>query len=231
MKQILRFSMLLLCFLCLHQMNAQKVIRNFKGRVVDSATQLPIKDVSVCLYRASDTSLINFGFTTPNGNYMLSTTNQDSIIIIFSMVGFNEKIKRMPIMLGEWSFNDFGEIKMSTANFTFKSYAVKGAAIRMKGDTMEINATRFKVLPGSDVAQLFKKIPGFEVNVKGEIKVDGAAVEKIMVDGSDFFGNNPGMVSKNLSADMIETVQVFEEKNEDGSPKATQTKIFILYGL
>jgi len=211
-----------------NQANAQKIVRSFKGRLVDSATQQPLRDVSVCLYRASDTSLINFGFTTPNGNFLLNTTNQDSIVLIFSMVGFNEKVKRMPMMSGEWSFNDFGEIKLATANYTFKSYSVRGAAIRMKGDTMEINASRFKVLPGSDVAQLFKKIPGFEVNVKGEIKVDGAAVEKIMVDGSDFFGNNPGMVSKNLTADMIETVQVFEEKNEDGSPKATQTKIINL---
>lgn len=228
MKQLLRISFLFIGLLLMNQANAQKVVRSFKGRVVDSATQLPLRDVSVCLYRASDTSLVNFGFTTPNGNFMINTSNQDSIVLIFSMVGFNEKVRRMPMMNGEWSFSDFGEIKLSTANYSFKTYSVKAAAIRMKGDTMEINASRFKVLPGSDVAQLFKKIPGFEVNVKGEIKVDGAAVGKIMVDGSDFFGNNPGMVSKNLSADMIETVQVFEEKNEDGSPKETQTKIINL---
>ena len=228
MKKLLPIALLLLCSFVISNANAQKIMRSFKGRVVDSATQLPLRDVSVCLYRSSDTSLINFGFTTPNGNFMINTSNEDSLVIIFSMVGFNEKVRRMPMLSGEWSFMDFGEIKLATANYTFKSYSVRGAAIRMKGDTMEINASRFKVLPGSDVAQLFKKIPGFEVNVKGEIKVDGAAVEKIMVDGSDFFGNNPGMVSKNLTADMIETVQVFEEKNEDGSPKATQTKIINL---
>ncbi|MDI1235407.1 MAG: hypothetical protein PSX81_14090 [bacterium] len=228
MNKTIQIFFLILCLTIASNANAQKVMRSFKGRVVDSATQLPLKDVSICLYRASDTSLINFGFTTPNGNFKINTSNQDSVILIYSMVGFNEKIKRMPAMIGEWSFSDFGEIKLSTANYTLKTFSVKVAAIRMNGDTMEINATRFKVLPGSDVAQLFKKIPGFEVNVKGEIKVAGAPVEKIMVDGSDFFGNNPGMVSKNLTADMIETVQVFEEKNEDGSPKASQSKIINL---
>ncbi len=229
MKIVLPYLFLSILLLSTNVLSAQKSVRSFKGRVVDSATQLPIKDVSVCIYRASDTSLINFGFTTPNGNFSISTSNTDSLILIFSIVGFAEKIKRTHnVGDGEFNLQNYGDIKLATLPFQFKLVSVRGAAIRMKGDTMEINASRFKVLPGSDVAQLFKKIPGFEVNVKGEIKVDGAAVDKIMVDGSDFFGNNPGMVSKNLTADMIETVQVFEEKNEDGSPKATQTKIINL---
>ena len=219
---------LILCLLSIsNSAFAQKSPRHYKGRVIDSVTFKPLPDASICIYRASDTSLLNFGFTTPNGNFMLNTNSSDSLIIIVSLFGYKEFVKKDPASEG-WDFSDFGDIKLNVLPYEFQSFSVKTAAIRMKGDTIEINASRFKVLPGSDVAQLFKKIPGFEVNVKGEIKVNGSPITKIMVDGSDFFGNNPGMVSKNLSADMIETVQVFEDLNEDGSPKNQSSKIINL---
>jgi hypothetical protein len=206
---------------------SQNTMRTFKGRVLDSATFNPLGDVSICIYRASDTFLMNFGFTTPNGNFSLTTKSTDSLLISVSLLNYEEFSYRDPAKDG-WNFKNFGDIKLSKLPFQFKGVKVKTAAIRMNGDTIEINANRFKVLPGSDVAQLFKKIPGFEINVKGEIKVGGADVSKIMVDGSDFFGNNPGMVSKNLNADMIETVQVFDDRNEDGSPKENLNKVINL---
>src|SRR5690606_23287839 len=151
----------------------------------------------------------------------------DSLLVVVSHIKYNEFHHREPAMEG-WNFKSFGDLKLARLAKQYKIVSVKTAAIRMNGDTIEINASKFKVLPGSDVAQLFKKIPGFEINVKGEIKVNGADVSKIMVDGSDFFGNNPGMVSKNLNADMIETVQVYEDRNEDGSPKENMTKVINL---
>ncbi len=224
----LKFTLFIFLVFCSY-VNAQKTVRVFKGNVIDSATSKPIPDVSVCVYRASDTSLVQFGFTTPNGNYSLSVTSTDSLLIVFSLLNYEDvTIKKSRVEnLGYWMFES-DDIKLNRSLFVLKSFKVSTAAIRMKGDTMEINANKFKVLPGSDVAQLFKKIPGFEVNVKGEIKVDGTTVSKILVDGSDFFGNNPGLVSKNLNADMIETVQVFDPKNPDGSSTENQEKVINL---
>lgn len=209
------------------QSHAQ-AFRTFKGRLVDSATSHPLGDATISIYRASDTSLLNFGFTTPLGNFNLTTKFGDSLMIIFSLLNYGDKVLKFPAVEG-WHFMELPDIKLNYEPVTsFAGGKIKMSAIRMHGDTIEINASRFKVLPGSDVAQLFKKIPGFEVNVKGEIKVNGSEVSKIMVDGSDFFGNNPGLVSKNLNADMIETVQVFDDKNEDGSPKENTPKVINL---
>ncbi len=217
------FYLITLLIFCFHHASAQQAQRIFKGRVTDSASTNPIGDATITIYRASDTSLLNFGFTTPMGNFSITAKSNDSLLIIISIVGYKEKeFTSRPNM--DWSFTDFGDIKLAPIPQSFKGFTVRTSAIRMKGDTIEINANRFKVLPGSDVAQLFKKIPGFEVNVKGEIKVNGSEVTKIMVDGSDFFGNNPGLVSKNLNADMVETVQVFDDKNEDGSLKQGGSK-------
>lgn len=227
MAKFLYYSLLSLVLFTFFEVNAQTAMRSFKGRLVDSATSNPLGDATVSIYRASDTSLLNFGFTTPMGNFTLSTRNNDSLIIIISHLGHKEKTFKV-VAADDWQFINYGDVKIAELPFSFNAVKIRTAAITIKGDTIEINASRFKVLPGSDVAQLFKKIPGFDVNVKGEIKVNGSEVNKIMVDGSDFFGNNPGLVSKNLSADMIETVQVFEDKNLDGSPKEGASKIINL---
>ncbi|MCC6817667.1 MAG: outer membrane beta-barrel protein [Bacteroidia bacterium] len=224
MKRIL---LLWALFTFISNAQSQMAYRTFNGRVVDSATLSPLADATVSIYRASDTLLLNFGFTTPLGNFSLVAKSSDSLIIVISLLNYNDKIYNEPMEEG-WNFKSFNDVKMSVMPKTFAGVTFRVSAIRMHGDTIEINANKFKVLPGSDVAQLFKKIPGFEVNVKGEIKVNGSDVSKIMVDGSDFFGNNPAMVSKNLNADMIETVQVFDDKNEDGSPKESSPKIINL---
>lgn len=65
---------------------SQNTMRTFKGRVLDSATFNPLGDVSICIYRASDTFLMNFGFTTPNGNFTLTTKSTDSLLISVSLL-------------------------------------------------------------------------------------------------------------------------------------------------
>lgn len=213
-------------FLC--NASESQSLRSFKGRVVDSLNYKPLPDATVSIFRAKDTLLLNFGFTTPNGNFSISTKTDDSLLIIISLLNYKEHTKRVEMSSGQWSFHEYGDIKLTPLPVSLRGFTLNSSAIRMKGDTIEINASRFKVLPGSDVAQLFKKIPGFEISVKGEVKVNGVNVSKITVDGSDFFGNNPGLVSKNLNADMVETVQVFEDRNPDGSPKEEPASVINL---
>lgn len=220
MNKILPF----LFFLFLYQITvAQDYPRIFKGNVIDSLTSEPLKDVTISLFKASDTSLINFAFTTPNGNFEFTTKVKDSLIMVVSQLGYKEIWKKIAAGDGEWWWSN-DKFKLVRLPYEMKEIQIIGSAIRMKGDTIEISASRFKVMPGSDVSQLFAQIPGFKLDVKGNLTVDGGKVSKIMVDGSDFFGNNPGLVSKNLKADMVQTVQVYDDKDADGVPVEGQTK-------
>ena len=213
-----------LLFIFLFQISkAQNDIRIIKGNVVDSSNNEPMKDVTISLFKASDTSLINFAFTTPNGNFELTTKIKDSLIIVVSQLGYREVWKKLAPNQGGWWWNN-EKIKLARLPYEMKEIQIVGSAIRMRGDTIEIAASHFKVMPGSDVSQLFAKIPGFKLDVKGNLTVHGSKVSKIMVDGSDFFGNNPGLVSKNLKADMVQTVQVYDDKDIDGVPIEDQTK-------
>jgi len=195
---------------------AQKSLIKIKGKVTDSATTLPLANVTVSAFDFKDTALLNFAFSTKNGNIYMEVNAADSILVSYSYFGYVEKFMTIKAQGPySWSYYQVNLAPDPKWN-TLSKVTLKTSPISMRGDTIEINASRFKVLPGSDVAQLFKQIPGFEVDVSGTVKVNGKDVNKIMVDGSDFFGNNPGLVSKTLRSDMVDKVQVYEEKDKDG---------------
>ena len=122
-----------------------------------------------------------------------------------------------------WEFRELDQ-KLVHSDRMLKEVTITSGLISMKGDTIEINANKIKVLPNSDVSQLLQKIPGVEVLKDGSIKVYGSEVSKILVDGSDFFGSNPGLVSKNLDADMVDKVQIFDDKDENGQAAHNNSK-------
>jgi hypothetical protein len=89
-----------------------------------------------------------------------------------------------------------------------------GSAIRIKGDTTIYTADSFSVSANANVEELLKKLPGIQVDKNGEIKAMGEKVAKVLVDGEEFFGDDPGMAVKNLRADAVKEVQVFDKKSE-----------------
>jgi len=88
------------------------------------------------------------------------------------------------------------------------------APLKFRGDTIEYDASSFKVPPGSTVEDLLRRLPGMEVDVDGNIKSQGKDVKRVYVEGKTFFGDDPKSVTKNLGAETISKVQVFDEKSE-----------------
>ena len=101
--------------------------------------------------------------------------------------------------------------------------------MKIKGDTTIFTADSFKVGPNANVEELLKKLPGIQVDKDGKIKAMGETVEKVLVDGEEFFGDDPGMAVKNLRADAVKEVQVYDKKSDqaeftgidDGKTKKT----------
>ncbi|MEO7984804.1 MAG: outer membrane beta-barrel protein, partial [Bacteroidota bacterium] len=93
--------------------------------------------------------------------------------------------------------------------------------LQTAGPSTPVVISGFKTLPNATAEDLLKKLPGVEVDNEGNVKSQGEAVQKVLVDGKEFFGNDPKLATKNLTADMIESVQVFD----DMSDQAKFTKI------
>src|SRR5260221_3337459 len=101
------------------------------------------------------------------------------------------------------------------------SFFTNESPIKVKNDTVQFNANGFKTKPNATAEDLIKRLPGMEVDKDGNVKSQGEQVQKVYVDGKEFFGNDPKLATKNITADMIESVQVFD----DMSDQAKFTKI------
>lgn len=138
-----------------------------------------------------------------NGNYILSITSIGYFDYLQKINVVNKDIILKNIQLKENS-QLLGEVE------------VKGIAAQMvvKGDTTEYNAAAFKTTQNAVVEDLLKRLPGVQVSSEGKITVNGEEVKKIRVNGKKFFGDDVEMATKNIPAELIDKVQVLEQKSD-----------------
>lgn len=189
--------------------NAQQAI--ISGKVADSSEKKNLHFAVISLLRKSDTTLVRFTRTDPDGKFVLPKTDTGQYIILISFPRFADFMENIDLK-GD---ADLGLFFMTQKSKLLDEVVIRtGAAIRIKGDTTEFVADSFKVKEGSTVEDLLKKLPGFSVNSKGEIVAQGKRVDKVLVDGEEFFGDDPTMATQNISAKAVDRVQVFETKTE-----------------
>ena len=186
---------------------------SIQSMVFDGKNGLPIEMGSVRLLHLPDSVYVQGTQTDEKGNFMLNKVKPGNYNLVITMVGYVDYHQRI-IM-------DNKNIILRTIHLQENSrllgeVEVKGTAAQMvvKGDTLEYNATAFKTNQNAVVEDLLKRLPGVEVGTDGSITVNGQQIKKIRVDGKKFFGDDVEMATKNLPADMIEKVQVLEQKSD-----------------
>ena len=227
MKKILSLSVLFLFFLL--SANAQKADGVIRGKLMDTTAKQPVADATVSLLNAKDSSLATFTLSTKQGVFEIKGIPAGDYRLIISSKGFVE-FKR-PVSITETSKTiEFGNLAMEKDYKTLEGVTVTTESpIQVKNDTIQFNTSGFKTQPNASLEDLLKKIPGMEVDKEGTVKSQGEQVQKVLVDGKEFFGNDPKLATKNLTADMIESVQVFDDmsdqakftKMDDGSRTKT----------
>jgi uncharacterized UBP type Zn finger protein len=119
------------------------------------------------------------------------------------------------ITISDTSKIDLKKIIMIPESVLLQEVVVRaGVPIRMKGDTLEYTADSFGVRAGANVEELLKRLPGIQVDKNGKITAQGKEVQKVLVDGDEFFSDDPGLATKYLNAEAVEKVQVFDKKSE-----------------
>ncbi|MBA4852170.1 outer membrane beta-barrel protein [Emticicia sp. BO119] len=190
---------------------AQKI--TIKGIVTDSAAT-PLQYATVLLLNPKDSSLVNFGRTNDKGTFELKNLNPTNYLFKITYVG-HQPFYKLIVPDGATGI-DLGTIKLQAISKELAEVIVKGekAPVSIKGDTVEFNAGSFRVKPNGVVEDLLKKLPGVEVDKDGTVKAQGETVRRITVDGKEFFGRDPKMATKNLPADAIDKVQVYDKRSD-----------------
>lgn len=188
-----------------------------KGVIKDTTEQKELPNAVIAVLRQSDSVLQAFTRSQPNGVFMLKNLPPGQYLLMVTYPRFADYVE--PFSLKADSLFSFGPISLIRKSDLLKEVIItqKASAIRMKGDTLEFKADSFKVKEGATVEDLLKKLPGIQVNSKGEITAQGQKVQKVLVDGEEFFGDDPTLVTQNLRADMVDKVQVFDKKSDQAA--------------
>ena len=194
--------------------SAQKITGSIKGFITDS-TAHALNDATVSIITAKDSSLISFTLSSNSGYFEIKNIVDGDYIVLVSYEGFFPLRKPFTISPASQHIN-LGDVKMVQDIQMLGGVVVKSdVPIQVKGDTIAYNAASFKVLnPNGTAEDLLKKLPGVQVERDGTIKAQGETVNKIYVDGKEFFGSDPKMATKNLTADMIDKVETYDDMSE-----------------
>jgi hypothetical protein len=195
--------------------NAQNVRGSAKGFLKDSVNATPLADATISVVRSKDSSLISFTVTSSSGYFEIKNIEAGAYNLLISYSGM-QNFKKQFVISSNNSLVDFGTIKLDRNYKTLDEVVIRDdAPVKIKGDTVEFRAESFKsVKPNATVEDLLKKVPGMEVSKDGTVKSQGETVQKVYVDGKEFFGNDPKMATRNLSQDMVESIQVYDDMSE-----------------
>jgi Outer membrane protein beta-barrel family len=185
---------------------------SIKGKITDTLEKKNLPNGVISLLYKKDSSLAKFSRSDKNGQFTIRNVDSGKYILLVTYPKFADYVDEVAV---HGKDVDLGMISLTQTSILLKEVIVRsGQAIRIKGDTTEFIADSFAVKEGATVEDLLKKLPGFQVNSKGEITAQGQRVQKVLVDGEEFFGDDPTMATQNISAKAVDKVQVFDTKSE-----------------
>ncbi|WP_148235386.1 outer membrane beta-barrel protein [Fluviicola taffensis] len=193
-----------------------------KANVVDTNTQTVVRNAVGIVKRVRDSVLLDFKRSDKYGHmeFTLPIDTVEFTIIhpeygIFRAFFFGSK------ETNEFIMDTLAMPDKSTALDEVLIYANRNP-IYYRGDTLVYVADSFKVKENAVVEDLIRKLPGMTIDENGKIKNQGKEIGQVLVDGDEFFGNDPTIATKNLAAKGVQTVEVYEKDAEDGSDEKVQ---------
>jgi hypothetical protein len=188
--------------------------QNLTGSVVGESAA-PLNSATVVLLNPQDSTLEFFGITNEKGNFEVKSVKEGNYLMQIAYLGYQSFYKSITFPYN--ATNDFGVVVMKPKAVDIKEVQVVGeyVPLTIRHDTIEFNARAFKTKSDANVEELLKKLPGVEVDRAGNIKALGKDVRKVLVDGKEFFGNDPKIATKNLPADAIDKVQLYDKRSDE----------------
>lgn len=201
-------------FFSLLHLNAQNV--KVTGKIVEKDKQRPLSGVYVVAINIKDTTLTYIAVTDEAGNFLFSGLKiQEQYKLMAKYVGFDRLTKTIIVTP---QTENIGTFIMNENVQTIQEVVINGQAppVIQKGDTTEMNASAFKVNPDANAQDLVKKMPGVTIE-NGTVKAHGEAIKRVMVDGKNYFGEDPSLALQNLPAEVVDKVQIFNKMSDQAA--------------
>ena len=211
---LILFSVFLYCTLHGSAQNSYAI----KGVVADTAAKTKLVNTAVSVLNSKDSTLVTFARAAKDGSFSIGNLHKGNFILLVTYPGYADYVEQFSLDSIKTA-HDFGNVSMILKSKLLADVIVRGkrAAIRIKGDTTEFNAAAYTIQPNAKVEDLLKQLPGIQVDKDGKITAEGQEVKKVLVDGEEFFGDDPTLVTKNIRADMVDKVQLYDKKSDQAA--------------
>jgi hypothetical protein len=196
------------------QTPSQSGTGTISGKLIDQATKEPVALANIRVLQQKDSTFVTGQASKADGTFSIPV-KYGSYIVHISFLGYKDIFKNVQVSASSPTVQ-LGTLLFQPTEITLSEVviAAKAPEIRVKGDTLEFNADSYKVTESAVVEDLLKKMPGVEIDKDGKITVHGREIKKILVDGEEFFSDDPKVASKNLPAKMVERLQVLDRRSE-----------------
>jgi len=210
---------LILLFCCLYSLRLSAQIGySVKGAVADTDSRIKLSQAGISVLNLKDSILVNYAFSIEDGSFIVANLPAGNFLLLISYPEYADYVE--PFMLdAQHPLHDFGNLNLRLKTKLLQEVMIKGQvrAIKIKGDTTEFNAKAYSIQPNDKVEDLLKQLPGIQIDKDGKITANGETVNKVLVDGEEFFGDDPTLVTKNIRADMVDKVQLYDKKSDQAA--------------
>jgi len=185
-----------------------------RGEIINE-TGSPLVSSTVVLLNPADSTMQYFGISGTTGQFEIKNIKEGHYLLQVAFIGYETFYKQLDIPFAPDGNMGFIPLSPRTVNLDEVTVTGERIPLRIFKDTVEYNAKAFKINSEDVVEDLLKKLPGVEVDRAGNIKALGEDVRNVLVDGKEFFGNDPKVATKNLPANAIDKVQLYNKKSEE----------------
>ena len=186
---------------------------SYRGIVVDEKGAA-ISYVTVALLVPTDSILAFYAVTNSDGVFEVKNITAGTFILQATFLGYRTFYRTVIFPLENDALQTTIVMELKPVNLPAAEINAERIPLLIRGGTIEYNASSYKTKPDATIEDLLKKLPGVIVDRQGNIKAQGEEIRKVTVDGKEFFGNDPKIATRNLPADAVNKVQVFDTKSD-----------------
>jgi hypothetical protein len=211
----LKYFVSLICFFLVFQ--TVKGQFSISGKVLDQKTGRPLPGAGIGIFKKSrenpnDSSLVKGTQSDSTGDFKVSDLSRGFYVVKIQFLGYLPQVKRAFLRDGD---TDLATIQLLESATKLQEVQVEGKTppVRQLGDTTQFNASSFKTNTDATAEDLVTKMPGIQIQ-NGQVNAQGEQVRKVLVDNKPFFGDDPNTALKNLPAEIIDKIQVFDQMSD-----------------
>lgn len=184
------------------------------GTVLDGGDKSPVMQATVQILSLKDSTMVKGNVSDLDGNFALSI-RPGKYLLKISYIGYTTFFRQIEMTRNKPRLN-VGNIELQADAIMLGEAVVVAQApeVTAAEDTLVYNSSAYRVPEGSALEELVKKLPGAEVDENGKITINGKEIKKIMIDGKEFFADDPNIAMKNLPVNIIDKVRAYDKQSD-----------------